>query len=267
MSSPDIIWHNDWELIIRTNSWFAEYFREKRVFFHYEAARDRFGPDGQFRVRRNIQIEKYASIFDGQEAVRMGAFSYSHSRMDPCFSVGRYCSIAHSVTVPGPRHPMESITTSSLMYDCNLSSFKQAISDYNEPGQFETRRFPEKGPPNIGNDVWVGLGATINPGVMIGDGAVVAAQAVVVRDVPPYAIVGGNPAQLIRMRFPESLVSRLLALKWWNYAFPQFSGLAVSDPDAFANGLENMIARNEISPMRDIAFWPYVEIMRAAGLS
>ena len=68
----------------------------------------------------------------------------------------------------------------------------------------------------IGNDVWIGSGATIMSGVTIGDGAVVAANSHVCSRVPPYSVFGGNPARLIKMRFSEEIVQRLLQLKWWD---------------------------------------------------
>jgi acetyltransferase-like isoleucine patch superfamily enzyme len=69
----------------------------------------------------------------------------------------------------------------------------------------------------IGNDVWVGFGATIMSGVTIGDGAIIAANALVTKDVPPYAIVGGNPAKIIKYRFTEEQIERLMNIQWWNW--------------------------------------------------
>lgn len=77
--------------------------------------------------------------------------------------------------------------------------------------------WPNKGDTVIGNDVWIGYGATIMPGVHIGDGAIVAAASVVTRDVPPYSIVGGNPAQVIRKRFANQVIQELLEIQWWNW--------------------------------------------------
>ena len=77
--------------------------------------------------------------------------------------------------------------------------------------------WPNKGDTVVGNDVWMGYQATIMPGVQIGDGAIIATKAVVTKDVPPYAVVGGNPAQTIRMRFEPDTIARLLALRWWDW--------------------------------------------------
>jgi acetyltransferase-like isoleucine patch superfamily enzyme len=74
-----------------------------------------------------------------------------------------------------------------------------------------------KGDVIIGNDVWIGAGAVILSGVTIGDGAVIATEAVVNRSVPPYCIVGGNPAQLLKKRFDDEIIQRLLAVEWWDW--------------------------------------------------
>ena len=76
---------------------------------------------------------------------------------------------------------------------------------------------PYKGDTVVGNDVWIGYRALILPGVRIGDGAIIAAGSVVTRDVPPYTVVGGNPARPIRARFPEDTVRALLDIAWWNW--------------------------------------------------
>ena len=76
---------------------------------------------------------------------------------------------------------------------------------------------PQKDPVIIGNDVWIGMYAIVNRGIKIGDGAVVASGAVVTKDVPPYAIVGGNPAKIIKFRFSPEIIEKLLAIKWWDW--------------------------------------------------
>jgi virginiamycin A acetyltransferase len=81
----------------------------------------------------------------------------------------------------------------------------------------EGKSYPQKGDIIIGNDVWIGYNATIMAGVKIGDGAIIGTNATVVKDVEPYSIVGGNPAQEIKKRFSEETISKLLELKWWNW--------------------------------------------------
>ena len=82
---------------------------------------------------------------------------------------------------------------------------------------------PYKGDTVIGNDVWIGYEAIIMPGVQVGDGAIIAAKSVVVKDVFPYTIVGGNPAKFIRQRFEESIVQALLKIAWWNWNIKKIS--------------------------------------------
>ncbi|MBD1919111.1 MULTISPECIES: CatB-related O-acetyltransferase [Cyanophyceae] len=77
--------------------------------------------------------------------------------------------------------------------------------------------WPYKGDTVIGHDVWIGYGATLMPGVQVGDGAIIAAQSVVTKAVPPYAVVGGNPAQVIRYRFDETTIEALLEVQWWHW--------------------------------------------------
>jgi virginiamycin A acetyltransferase len=81
----------------------------------------------------------------------------------------------------------------------------------------EGKTYPVKGDTVIGNDVWIGYNATIMPGVRIGDGAIIATNSTVVKDVDPYSIVGGNPAKEIRKRFSKEKIEKLLEIQWWNW--------------------------------------------------
>ncbi len=81
----------------------------------------------------------------------------------------------------------------------------------------DTTDLPFKGDTEIGHDVWIGYDATIMPGVKIGHGAVIASKSVVTSDVPPYSIVGGNPAQLIKKRFDDQTIQNLLEIAWWDW--------------------------------------------------
>ncbi len=86
-----------------------------------------------------------------------------------------------------------------------------------EAGQPALTDLPIKGNTVIGNDVWLGYQSVVMPGVRIGDGAIIAAKSIVTKDVPPYAIVGGNPAKLIKQRFDDQVAAKLLAIKWWDW--------------------------------------------------
>lgn len=87
------------------------------------------------------------------------------------------------------------------------------------------RSYRPAGDTRIGNDVWIGMEAMIMPGVTIGDGAIIAARALVTKDVPPYAMVAGTPAAIVRMRFTESEIARLQALAWWDWPNEQVNAL------------------------------------------
>jgi len=95
---------------------------------------------------------------------------------------------------------------------------------------------------NIGNDVWLGNHVVVKDGVTIGDGVIVGANAVVTRDVPPYAIVGGNPARTIRMRFPEAVIERLQRIQWWQYNIADFGLTPFNRIDAALDHIETQVA-------------------------
>ena len=120
-------------------------------------------------------------------------------------SIGKYCSISWNVSIGGANHNYSLLTTHSMLYDEQFGMVESPL--YN--------RFSNK--CTIGNDVWIGAGAQILRGVTVGDGAVIAAGAVVTKDVPPYAIVCGVPAAIIKYRFDEKTIKQLLEIKWWDF--------------------------------------------------
>lgn len=98
-----------------------------------------------------------------------------------------------------------------------ISTFPFAAFGNGWEGAMEGKTYPVKGDTIIGNDVWIGFNATIMPGITIGDGAIIASNATVIKDVAPYSIVGGNPAKEIKKRFTESEIKTLLEVKWWDW--------------------------------------------------
>ena len=123
--------------------------------------------------------------------------------------IGKFCALAEGVRfiMNGANHKLTGFSTYPFSIFGN--GWEQAMPKPEE--------LPYKGDTVVGNDVWIGYRALILPGVRIGDGAIVAAGAVVTRDVPPYTIAGGNPASPIRPRFPEETVRALLDIAWWNW--------------------------------------------------
>ena len=122
--------------------------------------------------------------------------------------IGRFCAIATGVTflMNGANHRLGGIST--YPFEIFANGWEAAARAGQEPSRGDTV---------VGNDVWLGYRATVLPGVRIGDGAVVAACAVVAADVPPYAVVAGNPARLARVRFSGEVVEELLRIAWWNW--------------------------------------------------
>ena len=123
--------------------------------------------------------------------------------------IGKFCALAEGVRfiMNGANHKLSGFSTYPFSIFGN--GWEQVMPKPEE--------LPYKGDTVVGNDVWIGYRALILPGVRIGNGAIVAAGAVVTRDVPPYTVVGGNPASPIRPRFPEETVRALLDIAWWNW--------------------------------------------------
>ncbi len=123
--------------------------------------------------------------------------------------IGKFCAIAQGTKfiMNGANHRMTGFST----YPFNIFGHGwEKVSP-------EAGELPYKGDTVIGNDVWIGYEATFMPGIKVGDGAIIAAKSVVVKDVPAYAIVGGNPAKCIRQRFEADVVKSLLTLAWWHW--------------------------------------------------
>lgn len=152
----------------------------------------------------------------GSGLASIGAFSYSYSALPDRIKVGRYCSISRGLKIMDSSHPISTLTSSAFIFRPKNDLF----TDYQTEAsvEFATKFRPATFVyPEIGNDVWIGDNVTLSNKVSIGHGAVIAANSTVVKDVPPYAIVGGNPATLIRYRFSDDVIGRLLASEWWDY--------------------------------------------------
>lgn len=137
--------------------------------------------------------------------------------------IGAFCSIGRNAQIGLAKHPVDFLSTHPFQFSDGL--FKH-IKGYS---QLQSTKWTFHQPTEIGSDVWIGAGALISSGVKIGHGAVVAAGAVITSDVGPYEIVGGIPAKVIRKRFSEDLIAKLLELRWWEWELESLVGVKFDD--------------------------------------
>lgn len=163
----------------------------------------------QYPALEGCEIDKTAKVFEKSELknVMLGKYSYigkncvvSNTR------IGNFCSVGGRCNIGGGVHPLDMVSTSPVFL-AEKSALKKKFShiEYSKPGSVE-----------IGNDVWIGTGVYIKAGIKIGNGAVIGAHAVVTKDVAPYSVVVGSPAKVIKKRFSDDIVEKLLKTEWWN---------------------------------------------------
>ncbi|MEQ9345051.1 MAG: CatB-related O-acetyltransferase [Thalassospira sp.] len=179
-------------------------------------------PDKKFKLPANV--------FVGKHSYGLSKNMVAGASPDATLTIGSYCSIGPDVLfLCKVDHPLAFPSTypfKTLLWNADQGN-NDAIT---------------KGPIRLDHDVWIGARAIILSGVNIGTGAVVAAGAVVTKDIPPYAIVGGNPAKVIRKRFDDLQIEKLLATRWWELSDAELkekASLLYGDVDAFTNTFPN----------------------------
>ena len=156
-------------------------------------------------IDKTAKIEKNTNI----RYSRIGRYTYVSAHSSVIYTkVGNFCSIAAGVKIGGGGHDLESVSTSPL--------FKKGKNIFRK--NFGNNAFMPYKNTTIDNDVWIGNCALILQGVHIGNGAVIGAGSVVTKDVPPYAVVAGNPARIIRYRFSDNIIVKLEVSRWWEYS-------------------------------------------------
>lgn len=156
-------------------------------------------------VNTKARVYEFCKIFDS----KIGKYSYvGRNTSIVCAEIGNFCSISDYNIIGLGVHPLTRISTSSIFFSKRNGTKSQWSEDV------DTMEYK---PLVIGNDVWIGTRTIIMGGIRIGNGAVIAAGAVVTKDVPDYAIVAGIPAKIIKFRFDKDIVDSLLLSQWWNY--------------------------------------------------
>lgn len=156
--------------------------------------KSRLGANSRLAARadlRMVEVGDYSSI--GRDSKVL------------CASIGKFSSISWNVTINARNHEVDKISTHAFPYAARLGFVDSDDLKYEKVF--------------IGNDVWIGAGAIILPGISIGDGAVVGAGSIVTKDIEPYSIVAGNPAKVLRKRFCKEDVDSLMGIKWWDFPY------------------------------------------------
>lgn len=160
-----------------------------------------------FITRPNIEVGDYTYYDDPAGVERFEEHVLYHfDFVGDKLIIGKFCSLAAETRfiMNGGNHPTTWLTTYPFPVFADWSPATPVT-------------WPHRGDTVVGHDVWIGYGATIMPGITIGDGAILATGSVVTKDVPAYAVVGGNPATVLRYRFEDTTIKRLLALQWWHW--------------------------------------------------
>ena len=184
----------------------------------------------------NSQIDSTTIINSGCSIVNSTIGRYNNIGYDNELNnveIGSFCSFSDHVFIGGDEHPLEWVSTSPVFEGINHSGPKRKFAKFEVPLTAKTY---------IGNDVWIAHGVCIKAGVTVGTGAAIGTGAVVTKDVPPYAIVAGVPAKIIRYRFDENIIRALLDSNWWELSEEQLDvvGKYIKNPLEFVEAVKKV---------------------------
>lgn len=193
----------------------------------------------------------------------MGAYSFIRNDciLKNINAIGRFCSIAPGCLFGPEEHNTQMLTTSTLINSTSQWSYDDSFNVFwKENNHFlkkvraslSSNEFKNNQYINIEHDVWIGQNVTIMRGIRIGTGAIIGANSVVTKDVPPYTIVAGVPAKKIKNRFPEETISKLIESQWWNYSLDSLRGIDFSNPESAATE----ITHRKNHGLLDVASYP-----------
>jgi len=235
---PDYADNGSW-VRVRVDKKFAEFLANSKIFSTSRKGQPNRWTDTSFvSFRKSTEVEPYCAIYMGEPLYNMGSFSFVTTPFNInahglSISFGRYCSIGGGAQITGPAHPLTAVSTASPFVDHGINFIASYFEDEGIKNYPLVARPPEKGPPIVGHDVWFGGNVWLNTGVKIGNGAAVGVNALVTKDVPDYAIVGGNPARIIRYRFAPEIIQELQDIRPWQYSMKDLGQFDISNIEIF----------------------------------
>lgn len=158
------------------------------------------------------KVDKKAKIYRGCRIYKSKIDAYTYIAPNSSVvnaKIGKFCSISQNVFIGLPQHNMNVVSTSPIF----LSKKNAVCFSWTKNNKYE-----EHANVIIGNDVWIGMNVLIKGGVTIKDGAIIGAGSIVTKDIPAYAVVVGTPAKIIKYRFSDDIICKLVDLKWWNFS-------------------------------------------------
>ena len=188
--------------------WFAKLIKSKIIEYKNK---DKFLKIGYMANATKCKFGIYNTIYNevSLNEVTLGDFTYIAGNTNISkTTIGKFCSIGPYCKIGLGKHPTKDFVSTHPVF---FSTLKQAQVTFADRNYFDEFAYII-----IGNDVWLGANVIVVDGVKIGDGAIVAAGSVVTKDIPPYTIVGGVPAKIIKYRFEKEEIEKLLQLKWWD---------------------------------------------------
>jgi virginiamycin A acetyltransferase len=191
-----------------------------------------------------IEVGEYSYYDDPEHADEFEQRNVLHHYGPDRLRIGKFCALASGTTfiMNGANHRMSGPSTYPFpVMGGAWRAHMDLLTD-----------LPSRGDTVIGNDVWIGMDATVMPGVQIGHGAIVSTRSVVIRDVPDYAIVGGNPATVLRMRFTGEEIRSLLRIAWWDWPVDLITQNLRTIADGTVPDLERVAASRSTGPPADI---------------
>lgn len=199
----------------------------------------------QHITRPNISVGDYTYYDspDHPERFQDDNVLYHYEAQGDRLLIGKYCALAHGVTfiMNGANHRMDGISTFPFpIFGADWAKHRDLLVG-----------LPSRGDTVVGNDVWMGMDAMVMPGVTIHDGAIVAARAVVTNDAPPYTIVAGNPARVVRERFPPNDVQRLLKAAWWDWPIETINANIDTLMSGNTHAISKIAEKNKLSNRED----------------